>query len=943
MLGHYGKGCDAVLAMTASALAIIVATAAWADNECGSYVGPNDTITCDATSYTVGPGDNITYFAAGTVDGLTLRLDDPALVVDVADDAVSVINDAASANDVAVEALRFERLETNGIENPGINVVNAGTGDARVRLEVGVIETRRANAFGVLAEVDNGTSTASAEIQINGGQIATRGGGARGARVRHAGSSGLAEVRMTDGVIATRGTGASGIDVDVDNGGASTLARVDISGGQITTQGNGAEGVLVFNRGSGASSVIMSGGEVTARGNDADGIRVQNGTLGNYSVSLSGPSQITSGTNAAAGVRVIGAQGGTIDIGAGVLLDGGASGIALRDGDANLDASDEIGGDVIVSSRGILNGDVVLGMGNDSFTLAAGMLSGNIYGDDALATAGDGDDHFIWSGGALTGGFLGANGSDEVQIGAGAAYDGTVLLDGGAGVGVDGWIDTLIISGQDVSIASGRLINWENIVLDNSTLRFADNAVSVSADPGMGLTLRSGAVLDGQGDFALSGNMALQPGALFLGTGAGAGVFSVSGDLDNRGMLSLQDGQAGDVLAVAGDYSGGGRLWLDADFALEQADMLTVTGGVVSGTTLIEVANASTGAVSGNDVPLIGIGGATGAGDFALAGDVDAGIFSYGLVQQGGQWSLQVRDYNEVAALYQAAPQVLHNLLEMPSLEQRVGGRQNRSGAWVRLHSRRFDTDLDATVDASYDGYAGGLQVGYDMPVAAGIDGQWVFGLTAQYGSLDSKVRGGGGVASVDAQGFGLGATATWYGHNGFYFDAQAQLNRYEADYEANGADLAQGRDVNGHGLSVELGQRLELSQHASLIPQVQLSWTELDIDDFTDEQGSPVRAGSHERVTGRLGVAYERVNPVKGSRTYVLANLIKDFSDGSVVNVSGRRFESTAPSSWAEIGIGTEHRVDDATTVYAAASYRKALGGNDEAVGLNVGLRLQW
>ena len=141
-------------------------------------------------------------------------------------------------------------------------------------------------------------------------------------------------------------------------------------------------------------------------------------------------------------------------------------------------------------------------------------------------------------------------------------------------------------------------------------------------------------------------------------------------------------------------------------------------------------------------------------------------------------------------------------LVDLPTLEHRVGKRQyltpyadqNRitGGAWLRAYGNRFDvTPSNSTSRATIDGRSGGLQFGYDVLAGAGETGQWVFGVTGQYGAVTSTVTNTLGTGRIKAKGYGLGATATWYGHGGLFFDAQAQVNWLKADYAAGGTNIS--------------------------------------------------------------------------------------------------------------------------------------------------------
>ncbi|WP_233284507.1 autotransporter outer membrane beta-barrel domain-containing protein [Agrobacterium tumefaciens] len=406
---------------------------------------------------------------------------------------------------------------------------------------------------------------------------------------------------------------------------------------------------------------------------------------------VSSAGSVTGGSgSAAAAVHTSGAAGGTIDIASSAVLDGSRSGIAI------LDES----GAVVVTTSGVLTGDILTNGGNDTINLTGGSVVGKI-------DSGADDDTFTWTGGTLTGGFYGQNGSDTAVVSA-AEYNGSQVLDGGDDVSVaDGWVDSLTLSGVTVTAPGANIVNWETVRLDAANLTISDGALTVGSDPGMGLFLTNGSTLDGLNAFALTGNVDIDGTSTFTATGGGAGVYSVSGDLANAGIVTMQDGVPGDVLTVGGNYTGnGGTLVLDTYLGTDgsASDLLHVAGDT-SGTSLLKVVNAGgPGAQTTSDgIRVVQVDGASNGffsliGDYTLQGQqvVIGGAYGYALYKNGvvdpadGDWYLRsqllpvdpvnpsepvVPIYQPGVPLYEAYPQALLALNGLPTLQQRVGNR----------------------------------------------------------------------------------------------------------------------------------------------------------------------------------------------------------------------------------------------------------------------------
>ncbi len=658
-----------------------------------------------------------------------------------------------------------------------------------------------------------------------------------------------------------------------------------------------------LDQGAAFDTFVMSNGHIIGLFTNGDGVTFTGGRIGSVNLgagsnvfTMSGTAQIDGILNSEQHDDTFTLSGGTIG---GVLSSGSGDDILTLDGTA-------------------MGSDMIFEGGSDQLILRSGSIAGSIFMD-----AGPGNNN-------------GTDGSDTALVESSfnlGAFTGT--FDGGDDTtSADGLIDILTLRGQSATVNGANYINWETIILDGGSLRFGPN-LSVGSDAGTGLRLINGGILNAAGGFALTGN------------------------LSNSGVIAMQNGAVGDSVTVSGGYTGGGQLRVDVDFATNTADTLNVSGNVTGAATAISVANLSSGASTGNNVLVVDVTGTTAASDFTLAGGpVAAGAYTYDLNLLGRQWILASIGVNAVGSVYESAPFVLGTLVDMPTLEHRVGKRQYLTpnagqsqivgGAWLRAYGNRFDlTPSNSTSRAAIDGRSGGLQFGYDALTVAGATGQWVLGVTGQYGAVNSTVTNTLGTGRIKANGYGLGATATWYGHGGLFFDAQAQVNWLKADYATGGTVLATNQDAMGYGLSAEIGKRFALRDSVSLIPQAQLIWSSLDGGTFTDSAGSAVDLGNQKRLIGRLGLAYENAYPTTdggAEKYYVIGNLFHDFSRASRVKVAGAVLGASDAETWAEIGLGGSKSWDKKSHVFAEVTYRQSLNATRSAnLGLTAGFSVTW
>lgn len=628
------------------------------------------------------------------------------------------------------------------IKGYGVRTGQNGLGDAIINMTGGSVYGR---FIGLESIIWNQQSNAKTQVTLEGGEVTSDVIGLRSSQ------NGLGDsiANVTGGTIKAKSLGAGAYIRNSSNRSDAVMTmeggRVDVTSGRgisAYTDGTGnaivhlRDGVVTVDSGTaidaevnnpaptGAAIVLMEGGEATSLGNNGDGIRATN-LGGKYDVDLTG-GKVKGGSGLGAAIHTLAAAGGTIDIGEAAIVDGSASGIAIRDGDRSgvdnkgpRDGVDEVGGDAVVTTAGTVIGDAILGLGNDTFNLVGGVYTGDIYGDDKVASANDGNDRFNWTGGELNSGFYGQNGSDTAVVSA-ADYDGHQILDGGDDVSVaDGWIDRLTLAGKTVTAPGTNIINWEIVTLDQSNLTVSDGALTVGSDPNTGLFLTKGSTLEGSNAFALTGNMVIDGTSTFVATGGGAGVYSISGDLTNAGLVTTQDGAVGDVLTV-GNYKGqNGEFRLDTYLGAggSASDLLHVKGDT-SGSSGLRVVNAGgPGAQTTSDgIKVVQVDGASNGlfsllGDYVLEGQqaVVAGAYGYTLHKNGindptdGDWYLrsQLVDpvkpgipgrpvepkgpvepiYQPGVPLYESYPQTLLALNGIPTLQQRVGNRYWRETA----------------------------------------------------------------------------------------------------------------------------------------------------------------------------------------------------------------------------------------------------------------------
>ena len=253
-----------------------------------------------------------------------------------------------------------------------------------------------------------------------------------------------------------------------------------------------------------------------------------------------------------------------------VQTDSASYAVSLQAADTNTSA-------VQITNSGIIKSEaqyaIMTRAGNDTYTQDSGSLTG-------ATNLGAGNDTFTATGGSIVGSVYMGDGSDIVAI---SNIDLSTIptLDGGDDTLIaDGFIDTLTLS--NTSVATTELLNWEKIVLDATTFASPNNTLSTGTDAGYGLFLTNGSLLNAGTTFNLTGNLDIDSTSTFQGYGAGSGVYAISGSVTNGGTITTQDGAAGDVITVGGDYTGvsGSTYKIDTVLGNDSSttDNLAITG-----------------------------------------------------------------------------------------------------------------------------------------------------------------------------------------------------------------------------------------------------------------------------------------------------------------------------------------------------------------------------
>ena len=395
------------------------------------------------------------------------------------------------------------------------------------------------------------------EIEITSdGAVTAQSDHAISARNQSAGSitiesSGTITGRGTNkhGIFATNLAPGSAVTIEASTvTGSASAIRVENAGsgdskvttdGTITSQSEGA--IYVVNSGNG-EIVISTSGAVTASASvTRAGIRAEADGSGGISISTVGT--VSGGlSGSGTGIRTR-ARRGDIVIRTSGSVAGGSGGTGIRalargSGDIKL----YISGNVTAGGNGT-GINTLLSNGSATITIQ----DGNIHVGSGTAIRNDETRSKVTlqTGASISGAISLGAGLDELIL-SGGTLSTTTVVDGGTDTSGRQSVDLFRIDSGTHTLTADNITNWETI------------------------RIQSGATVAFYGEDEL-------------------GVDS----LDIDGTLSLSDNSVDDKFTLSGDLDGGGVISLDVDFSAGTADLFHVLGNI-SGVTTIRVSTVST-------------------------------------------------------------------------------------------------------------------------------------------------------------------------------------------------------------------------------------------------------------------------------------------------------------------------------------------------------------
>ena len=903
-----GDGINASTAAGASATTMSISTN-------GAIMAGDDGIEAvhNGTALTIAAGGDITATAGAGIDADhdgTGALSITAAAITAG--AAGITAESTSAA-TATEGMTITANGDIMAATAGINAVHNGTG----ALAITAAAVTSSGGQGINA---NNSSSDATTTSITAGAISSS---TEGINVSHQGdgdltitANGNISSMTEEGIVVSAGASVPNINI---------TANGDIVGGADETAGR-RHGIEVTHAAGGNINITTTGTVSAGRdaiaaclGGRAQGTRAcLGGGEGNITVSIGALIDTTDAERTAAGTG--GGGGAVARSGAAIHMQGGTNhtliltpGAAIGGGGAaNDDASDP---DPVTSTgnSGTSTLEFAANAGEED-TFALGGLSG-FTGFTEFEKSGAG----TWT---LTGMQPEGRAFTEASVSAG-----TLALDAAQFRPGDATLD----------IASGATLD----IMEGSTITGA---------------LSNSGTVNVMGAATISGNVTSTAGNISLATGEG------------------EDADLGtdDMLTVSGTFTGTATLDLDFTAATPAADSLVLNGTGNSVTINLRI-NSETDLTDANipaDLQLVS-GTATVMGDSAndvgTCTLVQRGDCEFILATDGSITSLAVTLFT-LAPTYEGYASTLGTFAHMASLRERQGNRtyDPQNAIWGQIQGVQSTLTPNATSpNAEYDTGHTLARFGFDLPLPQldGIllDSTPTLGFNAWLGRGETDITATDaepGVIETDA--FGLAATATTQ-QGVFYVDGQLQYAAFTSDISVGGRSLASNNGADAISASAEIGLRLPpLNMNGAggfgaaaqplatldgitLTPQIQVTWSSIDFDAFTDMEETRVSLRDGETTAARLGVSAERsVNIAANAATPTLlhanADLHLPFDGETSALIDGDTAISDLEEESISLGIGMSHNWQDGYSISAdfattqgedTEEYRATLGAH--------------
>lgn len=278
-----------------------------------------------------------------------------------------------------------------------------------------------------------------------------------------------------------------------------------------------------------------------------------------------------------------------------------------------------------------------------------------------------------------------------------------------------------------------------------------------------------------------------------------------------------------------------------------------------------------------------------------------------------------------------ATPLALNRIL-MNDVRKRLGdirSAQGTSGAWARYDGGRL-SGL-----GGYENDFNTIQVGVDtQPTADPLR----LGMAFSYTKSDTDYARG----SADMDAYSLAGYGLWLGENGQFVDVVARMATAKTDMNVDGVNKG-AMDNLALSLSGEFGWRFDVMNNFFVEPQIEATYTYVDAEKLTLNDGSNYSFDAADSLLGRTGLAFGMKCPNNKGNVYAKVSAVHEFlGDTAVTGGNGTVYSLDGKDTWIEYGLGANFNLTDSTYIWADVE-RTSGGALDEDYRATLGVRYAW
>ena len=561
------------------------------------------------------------------------------------------------------------------------------------------------------------------------------------------------------------------------------------------------------------------------------------------------------------------------------------------------------------------------GTGDVNIT-SRGTVTANAAAKDAINVYQSGSGNITLT---VNGSVVGGSSANAIDLST-ASGDATIILGTSASFTRD--IDVSGVMGNaslEIGGTGNRSFDIGNIPAITGGINFNKNGSHTLTVTG---THASGAVFEqtniNEGRLVWNSRNPLRSTSITLAHGASLEVMRVtswSSNLTLSGRLAITGANSGLELGTL--TGSGGQIDIDVDFSggdadldspkllLSSVDGDSIAVNIRSLGEFPEISEDGEAITLGNIIQVTGNADA----DAFVAGRALNRGFRFQLVHDDSsgmnRWAVVATEAGGIEeGLYESLPAALTQLANLESRQQRLRGRQHaiNQAMWARIAGASGEFEPISTIQATYETENAVAEFGIEAPIHTN-DSSFTLGASVAFGDATTDVSVLDSVGEIASKSIISTVNAGWE-RKGIYVDGQLRYtsfdNRVETDAKIADVDAESYNAGIEAGYTMELGKLIGIRPDALLIPSAQISWTNVDFDNFTDANGTNVTLEDGDVLLARAGVAFE--DTWKGVALRGHADVLVPLDGEVVTKLDGTETISEREDPAFDIGIGATY-----------------------------------